>query len=154
MSTPYLPIWDRDFLVNTAKAEAREQGLSQIAWNRAVSADVKEFARMVMDNHAQTLSQLEALMKKKDLAPPPSVAEAKVEGHYELEALSDGAFDHEYIARMTAEMQQAIARLRQAAETTEDRDVRAYASEVLPVFQREQQQALDLEKKLAKQPNQ
>lgn len=154
MATPSLPIWDRDFLVQTAKTEIRERSLSQVAWNRALSADVKEYARTVMDDHAQTLQQLQDLMNRKGLSQTPSVPEASVEGTHELDAVSGSEFDHQYIALMTAEMQQAIGRLRQAAETTEDREVRAYASAVLPMFEREQQQAFDLEKKLAAHPNQ
>lgn len=145
---------DRDFLVGAEKTEVRERSLSQVAWDRAQSADVKEFARAVIDNHEQSLQQLRDLMKRKGLSQPPSVPEASVEGTYRLDSVSGAAFDHQYISLMTAEIQQAIARFKLAAGTADDPEVRAYAGAVLPVLVTEQQKAADLEKKLAGQPGQ
>jgi putative membrane protein len=153
-AAPPTIIADRDFLVGAEKTEVRERSLSQVAWDRALSADVKEFARAVIDNHEQSLQQLRDLMNRKGLSQPPSVPEAEVEGTYRLDSVSGAAFDHQYISLMTAEIQQAIGRFKLAAETANDPEVRAYAGAVLPVLEREQQRAADLEKKLARQPEQ
>jgi putative membrane protein len=147
-------ISDRDFLVGAEKTEVRERSLSQVAWDRALSADVKEFARAVIENHEQSLQRLRDLMNRKGLSQPPSVPEAAVEGTYRLDSVSGAAFDHQYISLMTAEIQQAIGRFKLATETATDPEVRAYAVAVLPVLESEQQKAADLEKKLAGQPGQ
>jgi len=144
---------DRDFLVGAEKTEVRERSMSQVAWDRALSADVKEFARAVIDNHEESLQQARDLMNRKGWGQPPSVPEASVEGTYRLD--SAGAdFDHQYISLMAAETQQAIGRFKLATETTDDSEVRAYANAVLPVLEQERQEAADLEKKLAGQPRQ
>ena len=144
---------DRDFLVGAEKTEVRERSMSQVAWDRALSADVKEFARAVIDNHEESLQQARDLMNKKGWGQPPSVPEASVEGTFRLD--SAGAdFDHQYISLMAAETQQAIGRFKLATETTDDSEVRAYANAVLPVLEQERQEAADLEKKLAGQPRQ
>ena len=148
------PISGRDFLIAAEKAEVMEQSLSQAAWDRAESAEVKEYARSVIDNHAKSLQQLRDLMDRKGVSQPPSVPEARIEGEYRLDSLSGAAFDHEYISLMTAETQQAAARFKQAEETSGDPEVRAYAHAVLPVLEREHEKGWALERKLAKQPGQ
>ena len=146
---------DRDFLIAAEKAEVKEQSLSQAAWDRAQSAEVKEYAQSVIDNHAQSLQELRDLMNRKGVSQPPSVPEARIEGAYRLDSLSGSpAFDHEYISLMAAETQQAVTRLKRAEETSGDPDVRAYAHAFLPVLEREQGKAAELERKLAKQPGQ
>jgi putative membrane protein len=146
-------IADRDFLVGAEKTEVKERSLSQVAWNRALSAKVKEFARTVIDNHEQSLRQLRDLMQRKGWSQPPSVPEASAEGTYRLDS-SSATFDHQYISLMTAETQQAIARFKLATETADDPEVRAYAAAGLPILEREHQKAADLEKKLAGEPGQ
>ncbi|HEY2383363.1 MAG TPA: DUF4142 domain-containing protein [Terriglobia bacterium] len=149
-----LPVWDRDFLVAAEKTEVEERSLSQAAWNQARSADVKEYARAVMDDHGQTLQQLRDLMRRKGAGEPGTASEASAEGAYRLDQFSGANFDHEYISLMAAETQEAVSRFRQAAETADDREVRSYATSVLPVLVREKQQAADLEKRLAQHPGQ
>jgi putative membrane protein len=147
---PSLPVWDQDFLVNAQKAEIRQRSLSRVALNKAYGADVQSFARMVVDDHTRTLQQLINLMNKKGFSQPGTATEASAEGTYRLDSLSGSAFDDEYISLMAAETQQNVERFRQVAETADDREVRAYASAVLPLFERERQKAADLEKKSSK----
>jgi putative membrane protein len=149
-AAPSLPVWDQDFLVNAQKAEIRQSSLSRAALDRAYGADVQSFARTVVDDHTQTLQQLTRLMNNKGISQPGTTSEASAEGKYRLDPLSGSAFDNEYISLMAAETQQNVARFSQAAETADDREVRAYASAVLPLFKREQRKAADLENKLSK----
>jgi putative membrane protein len=149
-TAPSLPVWDQDFLVNAQKAEIRQRSLSQVALNKAYGAGVQSFARMVVDDHTRTLQQLTDLMNKKGVSQPGTASEASAEGTYRLDSLSGSAFDDEYISLMAAETQQNVERFKRAAETADDREVRAYASAVLPLFERERQKAADLEKKSSK----
>jgi putative membrane protein len=146
---PPLPVWDQDFLVNAQKAEIRQGSLSRAALERAYGADVQSFARMIVDDHTRTLQQLTSLMNKKGVSQPGTATEASAEGKYRLDSLSGSAFDDEYISLMAAETQQNVERFSRAAETADDREVRAYASSVLPLLEKEQQKAADLEKKLS-----
>jgi len=146
-----LPIWDKDFLLNAEQSEARQLSMSKVALDRAHGSDVQAYAHMVVDNHTRTLQQLRDLMNKKGASQPGSVTEANAEGEYRLDSASGtDAFDHEYISLMAAETEQTLGRFKQAAETADDREVRAYASAVLPVIEKEQRKAADLEKKLSK----
>jgi putative membrane protein len=149
-AAPSLPVWDQDLLVNAQKAEIRQASLSRAALDRAYGPDVQSFARMVVDDHTHTLQQLTRLMKKKGVSQPGTGPEANAEGKYRLDSLSGSDFDDEYISLMAAETQQNVERFSRAAETADDREVRAYASSVLPLFEREQRKAADLENKLSK----
>jgi len=146
-----LPVWDRDFLLNAEKWEIQQQSLSRAALNRARGADVQGYARTVVDDYSRTLQQLRDLMQKKGVSQPGLETEADVQGAHRLDSVTGAEdFDREYITVMAAETQQTLARFRQAAETADDREVRAYASAVLPVVERQQEKAADLEKKLSK----
>jgi predicted outer membrane protein len=148
-----LHVWDRDFLLSAEKWEISQRSLGQTALQRARGADVQGYAHMVVDDHARTLQQLKDLMKKKGVSQPGLATEADVEGAHRLDSVSGAAdFDREYISLMTADTQQWLKRFNQAAETADDRAVRAYASAVVPILEKEQQQAADLEKKMSKQP--
>ena len=149
-AAPSLPVWDQDLLVNAQKAEIRQGSLSRAALDRAYGADVRSFARTVVDDRTQTLQQLTRLMNKKGVSQPGTGPEANAEGKYRLDSLSGSDFDDEYISLMAAATQQHVERFSRAAETVDDREVRAYASSVLPLFEKEQQKAADLEKKLSK----
>jgi putative membrane protein len=144
-----LPVWDQDFLSNAEKSEIRQLSLSKVALDRARGSDVQAYARMVVDDHTRTLQGLRDLMNRKGVSRPGAATEANAEGEYRLDSVSGtAAFDHEYISLMAAETEQTQSRFKQAAETADDREVRAYASAVLPVIQRERDKAADLEKKL------
>src|SRR5207302_10378938 len=136
-----VPVWDHEFLINASQAEERQESLSRVALQRAYGSAVQDFARTVADDHARTLQQLADLMRRKGVSAPGALPEAQVEGVYQLDSLNGDAFDRKYIPLMSAEMQQMVTRFRQAGETADDREVRAYASATLPVFEREQQKA-------------
>ena len=145
-----LPVWDQDFLSNAEKAEIGQLSLSKVALDRARGSDVQAYAQMIVDDHTRILQQLRDLMNKKGVARPGAATEANTEGKYRLDSVAGtSAFDHEYISLMAAETEQTLGRFRQAAETADDREVRAYATAVLPVIEKERQKAAELEKTLA-----
>ena len=149
--TGSLPVWDQDFLSNAEKSEIRQLSLSKVALDRARGPDVQAYARMVVDDHTRILQQLRDLMTRKGVSRPGSATEANAEGEYRLDSVSGTvAFDHEYVSLMAAETEQTLNRFKQAAETADDREVRAYASAVLPVIERESDKAANLEKKSSK----
>jgi putative membrane protein len=151
VGTGSLPVWDQDFLSNAEISEIRQLSLSKVALDRARGSDVQAYAHMVVDDHTRTSQQLRDLMKRKGVSRPGSATEANAEGEYRLDSVSGtAAFDHEYMSLMAAETEQTLNRFKQAAETADDREVRAYASAVLPVVERERDQAAELEKKLSK----
>jgi putative membrane protein len=145
-----LPVWDQDFLSNAEKSEIGQLSLSKVALDRARGSDVQAYAQMIVGDHGRILQQLRDLMNKKGVARPGAATEANAEGEYRLDSVAGtAAFDDEYISLMAAETEQTLGRFRQAAETADDREVRAYANAVLPVIEKERQKAAELEKKLA-----
>jgi putative membrane protein len=149
VGTGSLPVWDQDFLANAEKSQIRQLSLSKVALDRARGSDVQAYAQMVVDDHTRTSQQLRDLMNRKGVSRPGAGTEANAEGEYRLDSVSGtAAFDHEYISLMAAETEQTLNRFEQAAETADDREVRAFAVAVLPVVRRERDEAADLEKKL------
>jgi putative membrane protein len=141
---------DRNFLVNAEKNQIRQKTLAQAAIEKSKSGEVVEFARQVVDNRNASLAELSRLMKAKQIAEPPTLAEeVQLDATNRLQGLSGDAFDDEFISLIAAEQQQALGDFNSASETAADPDVRNYASANLPSLRHDVDSAVALEKKLA-----
>lgn len=159
-ATSTAPAWDeaimgeQGFLPKAAKSEATMQTLSSVVLKRGGTVRTKEFAQRTLDNYTGALQQLSDLMKKKGAAMPVSLPALTIEAANRLQSVPDSAVDHEFISLMTAEQQQLIPMFRNTAETAADPDVRAYAKGVLPIVQKDYDDALGIEKKLEEKEHQ
>jgi predicted outer membrane protein len=151
-ATATAPAWDeailgeQGFLPSTAKSLTRMQTMSSVVLKRSGTVRVKEYAQRTLDNYTGALQQLSDLMKKKGAAKPVSLPDVTIAALSRLQNVPDAAVDHEFISLMTAEQQQLIPTFRDTAETAADPDVRAYAKGVLPILQKDYDDALGIEK--------
>ena len=120
------------------------------ALEKSQDSDVREFAGAIVVDRNRDLDVLMRLLKKYKVAEAPALAEEdKLEAANRLRRLSGSAFDHEFISLMAAELQQAVADFRSAAETAGDPEIRSYAGAALALLRKDFDTAVALEKKLA-----
>ena len=149
-SQKVLSIDDEDFLRKAETTEVRQTTFSQAALEKSNNEDVRRFARQVIDNYQDSLSELAALMKAKNLAEPSAeIEELKLDATNRLHRLSGSAFDDEFVSLMAAEQQEAVAIFDSAAASAADSDIRNYAKRVLQFLRKDFATALTLQKKLA-----
>jgi putative membrane protein len=141
---------DQNFLIAADKSQLIQRDLAQAAVDKSKNGDVVEFAHRVIDERKASLAELGQLMKTKQISEPAAIAEdLQLETKNALQSLSDDAFDHEIVSLIAAELGPALTSFNSASQTAADPDVRNYARAILPSIQRDADQAVALEKKLA-----
>jgi putative membrane protein len=107
-STTYVGT-DIDFMARASQFNATEIAMSRIAYQRAQSADVREFARDTINAHRQMSDDLDsiALRRNVSLAWTPSPAGSQAVNR--LSTLSGWDFDRAYLAQIIADHDAASA---------------------------------------------
>ncbi|MDH4567588.1 DUF4142 domain-containing protein [Pseudomonas sp. BN414] len=121
----------QDFVDQASAAGMAEVEAGKLALEKGTSSKVKEFARMMVDEHTAANQQLKALASKHDLevADAPGLSEqakAKI-----LEMRDSDSFDKAY-ANNQVESHKAAVELFQTAANSEDEAIRAFAVKTLP----------------------
>jgi putative membrane protein len=127
---------ERAFLARAAARGLYEAEVSRLAANRAISRQVRSYARSLANHHAQGNPELAALMRAKGLQPPTGLAADRATKLHRLSALKPSAdFDLGYVRVVGVEDHMAtIAMFEQARRDARDRDVRAWIDRTLPVL--------------------
>jgi putative membrane protein len=133
---------DTAFLKQAAQNGHAEVESSKLAMDKAVSADVKSFAKQMVDDHTKAGDELKALASSKGVEVPsePSVMQ---KGKIKLlSARKDTSFDSHYAASMGVDAHQDTIKLFQkAADSADDAEVKAFAAKTLPTLQHHLQMA-------------
>ena len=143
---------DRRFMENAIQGSHAEIEGSRLALEKTKSAEVKQFAEMMIKDHEKMAQEASKLATEKGLTPPdgPSVIQkTEITG---LKALSGGAFDAMYINRIgVAAHESTVEMFEKAAQEAEDPDVKAMAEKTLPKLRKHLEMARAIDAKQAKQ---
>ncbi len=130
---------DETFLKKAADGNMAEVQLGQLAQKNASSDSVKQFGQRMVTDH---------LAASKGVTLPSSPA-TKIKAAYNRLASKAGAeFDKDYITTMVKDHNEDIAEFRKEAESGMDPDVKALASQALPILQEHLRMAQDCAKQL------
>lgn len=124
---------DRNFLEDAAEINIAEIRASNLALEKATSADVKAYAQMMVDGHKKATEELRALAQAKGVKLPDDatlMAKAKTKM---LEERSGASFDKHYIEAIGIKAHEnAIKRFEKASKDAKDPEVKAWADKMLP----------------------
>ena len=133
---------DSGFLIDAARRSRTEIEAAELAERVSGHADVKRFARRMIEEHGKAADELSALAKLKgvDLPEAPSVTQrAELTA---LKALSGHVFDKTYASRLGVRAhEKTLAMFRKAVNRAHDPDVKAFATRQLPLLQRHLEEA-------------
>jgi putative membrane protein len=142
---------DKRFLKAAAQSGEYEIEGSKIAQNKAKSAEVKTFAKHLIDDHTKAAAELKALASKKGVELPakPSLLQ---QASLKLLDMHKGAdFDDEYAENVGVDAHEsAVEDFSDAAEDAKDPDVKAFAQKTLPTLQKHLEMAKALRVKTDK----
>lgn len=118
----------------SAKGMAEIEGAT-IALTKASSADVKQFAQKMVDDHGKANQELAAIASSKKLevsseADLMNKAKAMV-----LKLRSGESFDQAYANNQVVAHEQTIELFRKAAEEVDDDELKAFAKDKLPTLE-------------------
>ena len=117
-----------------------------MADSRALSADVKSFAQMMITDHTQANSDLGALATAKGIDVSKPVAEGKVDEISSLSSKSGGDFDKAYAKLMVSAHKGAVDLFKDEVATGKDPDVVAFAKKYVDTLSMHLDHAVALEK--------
>jgi len=132
---------DKAFMNAAARIEMTEAHQGQMAQNQASRADVKDLGKSIAQDYRQSYDQLFGLAAKTGVAIPRGIDAARNPAIAHLKSMQGVRFDQSYAKDEIAANRRAIAVFKREADHGQDTDVKAYASHMLPVMQRDLQRA-------------
>lgn len=136
---------DTEFIRQAHQGNMAEVALSRLALEqrRNASADVRQYAQMMIQEHTQADAQLLQLAKREGVTIPQNQAlDAEHQQISErLAQLSGNRFDRAYMRAMVADHLKTVGLFQQQAQQGQDPDVRAFATQLLPSLRQHLQMA-------------
>lgn len=122
---------DQDFAVNTAIAGMTEIQAGQIAEQKGMSKDVKEYAAMMIKDHTAAADKLKAIATQKNITLPTTLTPDAQKDLEDLQKESGKKFDKDYLAMMVSDHKKVIGAFENESKNGSDADIRAFADSTL-----------------------
>jgi predicted outer membrane protein len=108
--------------------------LSQLALQKAVNNNVKQFAQRMIDDHSQANTRIAALAQQKGLTLPTALTAEQQATVDELARFSGVDFDKTYMDKNVVNHVKDVRQAAKQAEQGRDSDVRSFALQTVPVL--------------------
>jgi putative membrane protein len=123
---------DKSFYDKLAEGGLAEVSDATLAMQSATDPKLKDFAAMMIKDHAAANNKLSALAATKNLTLPTSASILEMAAHAKLKVLSGEAFDKSYIKGQIGAHKDTVKLLRMEIASGEDADAKAFAKSILP----------------------
>jgi len=124
---------DQNFILAAAEGGMTEVKLGELAAQKGLRDDVKEFGQMMVKDHTAINGDLKVLAAQKEVTLPDSL-DAKHQGMVDkLTALSGSEFDDAYIACMIKDHKTDASEFKAESAETKDADIKSFVDKSLPV---------------------
>ena len=142
---------DKYFLKNAAQSGAYEIEGSQLALSKAKNAEVKTFAKHMVEDHSKAAAELKALAGKKGVELPAKPSLLQRTSLKFLGTHKGASFDDSYAENVGVDAHESAVELfSEAADDADDADVKKFAQQTLPTLQKHLEMARDLKAKTDK----
>lgn len=138
---------DSRFLEKAAEIQMEMISLGQLAQQKGTSSHVKELGKMMVEDHTKSHNEIKALAQSKSVSIPTTITDNSRDFHNDLNEKTGNDFGKSYSKRMVDRLEDAIDSYENAAEDSEDPQVRAYASEKLTSLRAHLKHAEDCKEK-------
>jgi putative membrane protein len=139
---------DSQFLVDAAEVDMKEIELGKLAQTKATNADVKAFAKMMIDEHTKSSADTKALAGKKNVSLPMALTDKGQDAMKDLNDETGMDFDKKYVDMMVDGHEKTIDKMEKASEKAKEEDVRMWAANMLPTLRKHLDHAKALKEKL------
>ncbi len=119
---------DTDFAVKAADGGLFEVEAGKLAQQKATSPQVKEFAKLMVDDHTKASAELKALAATKNISLPAALSDAKQKDLQNLQEKSGADFDNDYMDAMVKAHEEDVDAFEKEAEDGVDADVKSWAA--------------------------
>lgn len=140
---------DRAFMKRAEDTDIQQRDLGRVMMQRSQNSDVRDYAKMLADDHDKDLQNVVNVLENKGIHQPKNVVQVNNEALAELNGLSGAALDQAFIDRMVKDHQKDVAAYTNEEKAGEDPTVRDYAARTLMTLDKHLKKAEDLQAKLA-----
>ena len=153
VGTPAPAMSDANIVAMLETANTGEVDQGKLAESKATSQQVKDFGRMLVQDHTKLLKSVQDLAKKDSIQPnAPANDSLKDKGQALMDSLKTAkkgaAWDKMFVDQEAQEHQNVINTLRGLSTTAQNQDLKNAIQSALPVLQKHLQQAQQLQQKL------
>lgn len=127
---------EKDFAQDAAAGGMMEVQLGNIAEKNASSQAVKDFGRMMVDDHSKLNDQLKDLAAKKNVTLPTAVKDDQQKHIDKLSKETGTNFDKDYVSMMIDDHKKDIAAFKKAGDKMTDPDFKDFVIKALPTLQK------------------
>ena len=124
---------DAKFLTDAARGDVAEIKMGQLAQQRGQSEGVREFGKMLEEDHSKAGKKTSELAKDLNVVPPAQPSAEQMAKYAELEKLSGAEFDRAFAAEMVEGHQEEIAKYEKQAQSGNSK-VAELAEDALPTL--------------------
>ena len=144
-TTPAIPATvskdDAAFVVNTANAGMTEVQLGQLAEQKGMAKDVKDFGAMMEKDHTAAGDKLKALAASKNITLPAAISPESQTEMEDLQKKEGKDFDKAYIDKMVDGHKKVISMFENEVKNGSDADIKAFADATLHTLRGHLQEA-------------
>lgn len=140
---------DAAFLTMAAQADMTTAHIGEEAEDRAATAQVKDFAKTMVQDHKNDYTQLSELAGKLGETIPKSIDTRDVHTIMALDHYKGKTYDHMVLMREAEEHEKLVRAYKAEAQSGQDPRIKAYANQTLPVIEKHLHEAQDLLKSKA-----
>lgn len=123
---------DAKFATDAANAGMAEVAAGKLAETKAVDAQVKDYAKMMVEHHTMINDELMGIAKTKNITLPTAPDADHQKMLTDLSAKSGKDFDKAYVDAMVNGHKKVAAMLEDASKNCKDADLMAFATKTLP----------------------
>jgi len=139
---------DASFLVDAAEINLEEIQLGKLAQQKGSMAEVKEFGKMMVDEHEKALADLKTFAATKQITIPTNVTEDNIDEYKDLSNKKLKNFDEAYCDKMVKGHKDAIEKFERVANNNDaDSTIRSFASNMLPSLRKHLEHAIVCQQK-------
>lgn len=138
---------DRKAIMDMGMSNMAEVEMGKLAQSKSQSAEVKEFAGKMVEDHGKALGEVQTLAQSKGVTLPTELDAKHKAMATRLDKLSGDSFDKTYVKQDgVGAHKETLAKLQKASKAAKDADVKAQVDKTIPVVQEHLKHAEQLAK--------
>lgn len=126
---------DRTMMEEMAFANAAEMAAANVALSKAQSAEVKKFAKKMVDDHTKSTSHLQQFAQSRGVRLPTEPDPQHQSAMIKMKALDGKAFDQAYLEQNVTDHRNTLRQLRRVSKEAENKELRDMAARHLPIIE-------------------
>ncbi|WP_379092504.1 DUF4142 domain-containing protein [Pedobacter sp. UC225_65] len=125
---------DAEFATDAADGGLLEVELGTLTQTKALDAKVKEFGKMMVDDHSKINEELKTLAQSKKITLPTTLSKDKQQLKDDLSKKIGKDFDKAYVDLMIKDHKNDVKEFEEAMNKVKDPDVKAFIVKTLPTL--------------------